>query len=182
MNIYLNKILVPGFDQKMSVTLTLAGKDMSGTGSHTPRAETGDKAKEVSVTTMIRYKDSNDLKQLVSLAEAKNSKGERTIYNIVNATANAMGIRQVCFDADVTAREDSKTEQWQISFRLIEYNSVAEKKELRKTKKKIQTQTAKGTKVVAKKGAADGKPADPNDKDSLVGFEKVLKGAEDKLK
>jgi hypothetical protein len=176
--ILLNKIRVNGFDKKVSVTLPLAGKDMSGTGSHTPRAETGDKAKEVNVSMMIRYIDSKDLKDLVGLAEAKNSKDERTIYNIVNNTANTMGIRQVCFDSDITVREDSNTEQWQISFKLIEYNSVAEKKQLRKAKSKIKSQTAKGTKVISKSAA----PVDPNSKDSLVGFEKVLKGAEDKLK
>lgn len=182
MSLYLNKIRIPGHDQKMSVSLTLAGKDMSGTGSHTARAETGDKAKEITVSAMIRYLDSKDLKQIVGLAEAKNAKGERTIYNIVNVTANTMGIRQVCFDGDVTAREEDKTEMWNVSFKLIEYNSVAEKKEHRKAKSKVRTQTAKGTKVVAKKGKTPATPSDPNSKDSLAGFEKVLKGAEAKLK
>lgn len=178
--IYLDKTKIPGYKQKVSGSLQLAGEDISGTGSSTARAEKGDKAKELNVGTYIRFIDDKDLVLLLALAEAKDKKEERQVYNIINHTANAMGIRQVRFDGDVSIGEEDGTEAWQVSFKLVEYHSVAEKKQQRNQKtskkKKVVAQTKKATTPIVPV------KSDPNDPNALAAFDKVLKGAEAKLK
>lgn len=147
MSIFLNQVRVPGFNEKVSVQLNLAGEDMSGQGSYTPQAETGDKAKEMSVSCQIRMADAGDLKRLMGLAESQNVSGERTIYNVLNKTANAMGMRQVRFQGSVQVREDESLKLWLISFSLIEYKSSAEKKESRAAGFGVGIQAPTGTPV-----------------------------------
>jgi hypothetical protein len=142
MSILLNGIKIPGYNQKVSANLRLESVDISGKTSYTPRAETGDKPKSVSVALQIRFIDDAQLKLIVQLAEAKNDKDERVIYNILNRTANTFGMRQVRFDGDVQAREDQSLELWNVTFELIEYNSTAEKKEQRSAAKKVNEQSA----------------------------------------
>jgi hypothetical protein len=143
-SIHLNQIKVPGFHQKVSVSLSLAADDMSGNSSNTPDAETGDKAKEFTVKTDIRYEDETDLSALVDLAEARNDIDERVIYNILNNTARAMRVKQVRFSGDLTVREDDEVWLWHVTFKLVEYRSVPEKKEQRVEQKKITEQQAAG--------------------------------------
>lgn len=147
MSIHLNGTKIPGHNQKVSVQLNLAGEDMSGQGSYTPQAETGDKPKEISVSTSIRFVDEADLTRLITLAEAKNASDERMIYNVINTTANAMSIRQVRFQGSVQVREDESLKLWLISFNLIEYRSVSEKKQARAAGKTVGTQTPTGTPI-----------------------------------
>jgi hypothetical protein len=162
MSIRLNGIKIPGYNQKVSANLRLESVDISGKTSYTPRAETGDKPKSVSVALQIRFIDEAQLKLIVQLAEAKNDKDERVIYNILNRTANTFGMRQIRFDGDVQAREDQSLELWNVTFELIEYNSTAEKKEQRSTSKKVNEQSA---------GSAAGQSADQTV--DLTRFEKL---------
>jgi hypothetical protein len=142
MSIYLNGIKIPGYNQKVSANLRLESVDLSGKTSYTPRAETGDKPKSVSVALQIKFVDDAQLKLIVQLAEAKNDQNERVIYNILNRTANTFGMRQIRFDGDVQAREDQSLELWNVTFELIEYHSTAEKKEQRSAAKKVNEQSA----------------------------------------
>ncbi|MEQ1636725.1 MAG: hypothetical protein ABL903_08525 [Methylococcales bacterium] len=178
--IYLDKTKIPGYNQKVSGSLQLAGQDISGTGSSTARAETGDKAKELNIGTTIKFVDGNDLTALVALAEAKDTHEERKVYNIINHTAGAMGIRQVRFDGDVSISEEDSTEAWKVSFKLVEYHSIAEKKQQRskkaKNKPKVVAQTKTATQPIVPI------KSDPNDPNALAVFDKVLKGAEEKLR
>lgn len=170
MSIYLNGIKIPGFNQKVSGNLTLKSVDISGKTSYTPRAETGDKGKTISVATVIRCVDEKQLKQLINLAQKKNVALERMIYNIVNTTANAMGIKQVKFDGDVQVREDQNLQQWSVTFELLEYNSVAEIVEQREASKGVTEQTATGV------SAGSGSPTTQTEQTiDLTAFEKVLK-------
>lgn len=171
MSIYLNRVKVPGYDQKVAVQLNLAGEDMSGQGSYTPQAETGDKPKEVSVSLQIKFVDEADLSSLVALAESKNTNDERTIYNILNNTANAMNIRQVRFQGSVNVREDESLQLWSISFSLIEYRSVPEKKQARVKGNEISQQQPTGT------------PVSPvSSQSGLSAFEQIIKKANELLK
>ncbi len=171
MSIYLNQTRVPGFNEKVSVQLHLAGEDMSGQGSYTPQAETGDKAKEISVSLQIRMVDAADLRRLTAMAEARNSANERMIYQVVNATANAMGIRQVRFQGSVQVREDEALQLWSIGFNLIEYRSAAEKKDARASGLAVGTQAPTGTPVTSLPAST-----------GLSEFEKIIQKASELLK
>lgn len=172
MSIYLNQIKVPGYNQKISVQLNLAGEDMSGQGSHTPQAETGDKPKEISVSTVIKFTDAADLNRLMTLAESKDGRDERTIYNILNSTAKAMNIRQVRFQGSVQVREDESLHLWSINFNLIEYRSVPEKKQGRSQALPVGVQTPAGTPVAPSAETQSG----------LSAFEQVIRIASEKLR
>lgn len=148
MSLYLNQIKIPGYEQKIALTLTLAGEDMSGNSSSTQQAEKGDKPKQITVQTLIRFKDEKDLTQLINLAEAKNQADERTIYNVLNNTARAANIRQVRFQGDVQIREEDTIEAWTVNFRLVEYRSIPEKKESRITPAAVVNQQATGEPVI----------------------------------
>jgi len=142
MAIQLDSTKIPGYDQKISATLTLAGEDASGQSSYTTQIETGDKPKALSVSTNIKYDHAADLTRLVNLAEAKNELDERLIYSIINPTAKAMNIRRVHFLGDLTVRENEGVQSWAVSFKLIEFESVAEKKAERVMDKPVLDQAA----------------------------------------
>ena len=149
MSLYLNGTKIPGYNQKVSARLNLAGEDMSGQSSYTSQVETGDKPKEVTVYTEIKFTDAKDLTRLVNLAEARKSTNERVIYNILNHMANAMGIRQVVFQGSLDVHEDDRLNLFVVNFSLIEYASIPEKKEKTKDAKTVSVQEASGTPVTA---------------------------------
>ncbi len=148
MSLILDNTLIPGFDIKVSATLTLAGEDLSGQSSYTPQAETGDKPKAMSVTTNIKFDNPADLTRLVNMAEAKNDNDSRQVYNIINTTAKAMNIRQVTFQGDLQVKEQDSLRAWSVSFKLIEFDSIPEKKEQRATTAAVKEQAAAGVPIV----------------------------------
>jgi hypothetical protein len=172
MSIYLNGSKVPGFNQKIAVHLNLAGEDMSGQGSHTPQAETGDKPKEIGVSLEIRFIDAVDLNRLLTMAEAKNGSDERMIYHIINQTTQTMNIRQVRFQGSLQVRENEDLALWMVSFNLIEYSSVAEKKQARAKGMTVGTQAPTGTPIAATAEPVFG----------LSAFEQVVKKASEILR
>jgi hypothetical protein len=180
MTLWLDKIRVPGYGITLSASLHLAGEDISGDSSSTARAEKGDKAIELNIGLSIRFDDEKDLRLLKKLAEAKDKNDERTIYNILNQTANVLDVKQVRFDGDVSINEEDSVRAWKVSFKLVEYHSVAEKKQARNKKtlkkKKVMAQSKKATSPIVPI------KSDPNDPNALAAFDKVLKGAEEKLK
>ena len=178
MSIYLNGTKIPGYEQIVSMRLTLAGEDMSGNSSITQRAETGDKPKQLSVTTLIRFEDAKDLAKIIRLAEAKTGVRERVIYNIQNETAAACNLRQVRFEGDVQVREETDIYAWTVSFDLIEYRSVPEKKEDRAPISKTGVQFGAGDVVVPNTTPAQQTAGEAN----LTDFEKVLAKVNDILK
>lgn len=149
MSIYLSGTKIPGYNQKISSRLNLAGEDMSGQSSYTSQVETGDKPKEVTVYTEIKFNDAQDLTDLVNLAEARKSTNERVIYNILNNMANAMGIRQVVFQGTLDVHEDDRLNLFIVNFSLIEYASIPEKKEKKQAGKDVSYQDSTGTPVAA---------------------------------
>ena len=189
--ILLNNYQIPGYEQKVSASLSIAGEDMSGQSSSTTQAETGEKAKEISISTHIKFIDAKELTALITVAEAKGGQDERMIYDIINITANAMNIRQVQFQGDVQVHEEDKLRAWAITFKLVEYNSVPEKKQntADKTKAaKVTAQKPTGSTALAKVGeqtkaeAAKTVIAPTPSATELSATEKVLKFLDDKLK
>ena len=169
MSLFLNGAQVRGHSLKVSTTLQLAGEDMSGQGSLAAMAETGDKPKQLTVTMVIKQVNASDLTALIVLAESKDELGERTTYNVNNATAKAMNIRQVRFLGDLVASEDDALRLWKVSFKLTEVKSVPELKQAREKQQPVEDLPAKGEQAAV--------PA-AND---LKRFENLLKWLDDKV-
>ena len=167
MSLYLNKIKVDGHELKLSATLPLAGQDLSGQSSYTQSAETGDKPKQISVRLGIKMNQAEQLQNVVQLAEAKDQNGNRQIYDVVNDTAQAMGIRRVKFQGDLSVNEDENTKQWRVTFKLTEVQSIPERKEARQQAQTVTDQAATGDTVATADTAVP-------DQVQLSDFENVL--------
>ncbi len=176
MSLHLNSQLVRGHDLKVSATLPLAGKDISGESSYSDTAETGDKPKQLNISLQIKFNEAEALGALVSMAEAKDSAGRRVNYNIINRTAEAMRIRLVKFEGDMSVREDESLELWRVTFRLNEVRSVPEKVEARQAPAPVTDIDAEGETVSAAPPAEDAEEAL-----ELSAFEQWLKGIDDGL-
>ena len=161
---------VPGFGLRVSGSFTLKKQDASGDTSSTAKAEKGIKAKTLTVTTQIRYKDESDLRELIRVSEAKGGSGAK-VYTIANTTANAAGIRQVVFSDRVSWDEQEGRKCWNVQFTLAEYKSVPERAESReKAKPASAGQNAGGTVSPAGEGAGEEK---------LEGIWRYVKGFND---
>jgi hypothetical protein len=132
--------------------MALPADDLSGQSSITETGETGNKAKQLTISMAISFKNSAELTKLINLAEATDSNGARVVYNIVNTTAEAWRIRQVVFKNEISSREDESTEQWFVTFKLHEKRSVPEKIESRSASQPAADQAAAGNDVTT--GAA----------------------------
>mgnify|MGYP000213668104 CR=1 FL=1 len=154
MALYLNQQKINGQQLKVAVVLALASEDLSGQSSFAEAAETGDKPKAMTVSMVIRYKQAADLTAMLGLAEAKDSVGERVIYNVVNDTARAMGIRRVRFQGDLNVRENDGNQMWNVSFKLSEMRSVPEIKEARTAPQAVTDQPPTVPTVAAQQGFA----------------------------
>lgn len=115
---------------RITASQELASEDASGQSSSTDSAETGAKAKMLTVTGYILFTDAGHLSDLFNMAEVTEA-GARMIYRISNRTANTLGIKQVRFASKIDAVEQDSTRQWRVNFTLSEYRSVPEKKEQR---------------------------------------------------
>lgn len=126
----LNTQLIKLKSLRITASQTLASEDASGQSSSTDVAETGTKAKMLTVTGLIPFENAENLAQLFEMAEATKD-AARTIYRISNNTASALGIKQVRFSSKIEAVEQETTRQWRVSFSLAEYRSVPQKIEER---------------------------------------------------
>lgn len=115
---------------RITASQALASEDASGQSSSTDVAETGMKAKILSVSGLIAFAEYEFLSQLFNLAEATQD-GARVIYRISNHTASALSIKQVRFSSKIEAAEQETTKQWRVNFSLTEYRSVPQKVEER---------------------------------------------------
>ncbi|WP_413502328.1 hypothetical protein [Serratia proteamaculans] len=163
---------------KVSPKMTIETKDKSGQSSSTTQSENGVKAKELSVSGLVDFKDKALLSRIFALAEAKGSGGEGRRYRIANPVAQAINMRQGMFTGSVEATEQTDKLAWQVSFTLTEQLSTAEKSKGRKAANApgstTKTQSADGT------AAAPSDATDDQEKE-LTGFEKILKKVDDQL-
>lgn len=140
---------------KATVKVSREEKDTSGQKSSTASSDKGVKAKELSITGQIPFRNAEWLKTLFQLAEASDSKGEQVKYRISNMTAEAVNMRMGVFSGDVQAVQDSG-QSWSVSFTLKEKDSVAEKTASRKAKPTKKTKTDKKGKVAGGSSSGSG--------------------------
>ena len=133
---------------EVSLKLPLKNKSVSGSTSATDTVNTGTKAKSLSVAGTLRFNQSEHLSDLIKVAEAEDDDGARRVYNISDDTATAADIRQVIFDGDFNVRKVKELNAWNVTFNLLQKNSVAEAKaERAQTDSNPVTDTATGTAV-----------------------------------
>ena len=171
MTLLLDGTPVRGKGLKVAGALRIESEDLSGQTSNTASAHKGFKPKTLAITMLIPFDDRANLAQLMSLAQATGSGGQRKVYRIVNDTAEAFGVRQVEFSDNVTAREDDTLKAWRISFTLSEKLSIAERVETRRPGNATKQQSAPGQAVG---NSGPGANADNPSGPELTGFEKVL--------
>ncbi|WP_102794309.1 hypothetical protein [Bowmanella denitrificans] len=165
---------IPGNEITLQVTYTIDSDDLSGQGSSTEDAETGNKAQVMRVRLKLDQRQPENLKLIHSLASKLDENGARHIYTIVNTTAEAMGIRQVTFSQELAVREDDTTRVWFCTFLLKEHRSVAEKQQEQQNAKELpeQQQSAQGTAVES----AETQPELTDSEKILQRFENMLAG------
>ncbi|MCH5144108.1 DNA-binding protein [Desulfovibrio sp. UIB00] len=167
----LDDYTVPGFGLNMSIGAQFKDEDASGETSSTAKADKGKKGKKLEVRLSLRFKDANDLSELMRIAEATEN-GDGKIYTITNDTANAAGMRQGRFTGNLKVDEDEKLRMWSISFTLAEHVSVPEMEEARQGTRAASTQTNTGASV----------GSDEEEKEEeLSSIEKVLKYLNEKI-
>ncbi|WP_152219713.1 DNA-binding protein [Pseudomonas sp. SCB32] len=171
MTLLLDGQQVRGKSLKVAASLRIESKDLSGQTSNSESAHTGFKAKTLTITCLIRFADADDLRNLMSLAEATGSGGQLKTYRVVNDTAASFGVRQVQFSDGVSAREDDQLSAWRIQFTLTEKLSNPERVEKRRNASAVTQLSGPGQAVG---GAAGGTGAGAQSQE-LTGFEATLK-------
>lgn len=167
-------------DMAVAFKLPIKSRDISGSGSSTEKLDEGTKAKSLSVSGRIAMVNAADMTELVKLAEARESDGERKIYTIIDDTADAGGIDRVQFSSDLDVREINGIRGWNVTFTLSEFLSTSEKVE--KMKK------AGYTSVTAATASADGTAVASESELALIDegnmgiVRKIAKWANDALK
>lgn len=160
---------------RITASQELATEDASGQSSSTESAETGIKAKMLTVTGFIPFMDEPQLTNLFKMAEATEG-GARTTYRISNKTASALGIKQVKFASKIEAVEQETTRQWNVSFTLAEVRSVPQKKEERAPQVAAAQQGSTGQST-----ASAGGNTPPNTEPELTGIMAFLKKVDEGL-
>ncbi|WP_323600722.1 DNA-binding protein [Pseudomonas putida] len=178
MTMLLNGQKVEGKNLKVTASLSIESEDMSGQTSNTETAHKGFKPKSLAVSLMILYQDTQQLRALMTMAEATETGGQRATYRIVNDTAAAFGVRQVQFSDSVSAREADNLKAWMVQFTLTEKLSNPEKVEKRRPAAAVSQQATSGVAVGSTSGTAGESTGSSSE---LTGFEKVLKHVDDYL-
>lgn len=173
MTLLLDGEQVRGKNIKVTANLQIESDDISGQTSNTDTAHKGFKPKTLTVTLQIPFVDNPFLRNLMRLAEATESGGQRKTYRVVNDTASAFGVRQVEFSDGVSAREDDNVRAWQVQFTLSEKLSNPERVEARRAGNGVTQQGAPGQSVTGPGTGADGGNGEPGK--TLTGFEATLK-------
>ncbi|NIB44764.1 DNA-binding protein [Pseudomaricurvus alkylphenolicus] len=183
----LDDYTVPETELKVRASMRIETKSLGGTTSASDRTNNGIKPKEFTVSLLIPFENERDLTALIKTAETVDSAGRLKVYTINERTANAMNVRQVQFTDNVSVREMEQNEAWRVSFMLVEYFSVAEKKEQRQILDAVKEQLVEGVNVAtltdtaasALKDKATGSILDQTPQ--LTGAESALQFFEDLL-
>ncbi len=173
----LDDYTVPGYGMTVGLNGTFKDEDASGETSGTAKAKKGNKGKKLEVRCSIRFRDADQLRELMRVAEAV-EKGDGKLYTITNDTANTAGMRQGRFTGTIRAEESENVRAWEVSFTLAEHLSVPEMAESRSSKKSAGTQTSQGTEVGP---AEQPKEEAPEEQEELGWIEKGLQYLDDKI-
>ena len=172
MTLQLNQQSVPGQDIKVTIKLPFGDSDLSGQSSSTTSAETGTKAKELSVSLIVPFENKEWLTAIDILAEAQDkTTGARTVYRVGHDAANAIKFYEAKFSRELTIRELEDTQGWQVGFMMKEHLSVPERKSQREPIKPAKQQGGGGDVALDKK-ITDNPDIPPNTELSAV--EKIL--------
>lgn len=166
----LGNYTVPDKERRVSVALRFDEDQLGGQTSSTDTSHKGIKPMLINVYCLIPYLEPKKLTELVTVAQAVTTNGNKKIYDIVEPAANAMKVRQVQFTDTLEVREDFSLRAWGVSFALLEYKSVAEKTEQRQPLANAPAQSANGETVAGDDdGAAD-------ESAPVTGIEKFIAG------
>lgn len=171
----LNDFILRGSELAVNSVLRIETESLGGNTSSSDRAKNGIKPKTLTVSLVIAFKNAEHLSALVQQVESVDTNGKLTVFDIVDDTARAMNIRQVQFNEALNVRQIPEKKAWRVNFTLSEYLSIPEKVEQRQKTQAAQQQSANGEPV------ATASVEDQEGGESLTGFEKVLKFADDAL-
>ena len=167
------------FDLRVSFKLSLKNKEVGSNTSSSDTLNQGTKPKVLTVAGSLVFTEEEHLSNLIKLAEAVKEDGSRQEYTIEDQTANVGDVRQVTFHQDFSVNKMPKYEAWQISFSLLQFNSVAEQKEQRAAPKVEPVADAvTGQVVTAPAEETRGEESQEEDKGFIWG---VLKKLDDAL-
>ncbi|BAE73523.1 conserved hypothetical protein [Sodalis glossinidius str. 'morsitans'] len=111
-------------------TMQFQEKDQSWQTSSTANAEQGIKPKELRVSGVIPFTESEGLTRLFALAGATEG-GRLKRYLVANHTAQAINFRLATFSGSIEAPKQDGKQAWLVTFTLREHLSVPEKKDAR---------------------------------------------------
>lgn len=122
---------IPGKNVKVNASFSIERKDLSGQASNTSFANAGAKPQKVNVSTQIPIAQTKNLTELLEIARACDAKDDPIVYDVSDALCDAMSIRRVIFSGDLSVSESDSLRVYDVSFQLVEYRSVAERREER---------------------------------------------------
>lgn len=143
----LSNYTVPDKELRVTMTMTIEAEDLGAQSSSTDTAHKGIKPKRFNISLIIPFIEQGLLTELTAIAESTQDDGSLTVYDITDRTANAVGVRQVIFCDSLGAREAQSLKAWNVTFSLMEYQSIAEKVEQRREAGEPVEQVADGVAV-----------------------------------
>ncbi|MCX2834446.1 baseplate complex protein [Microbulbifer thermotolerans] len=173
----LNDFILRGSELVVNGRLRIETESLSGNTSASDRANNGIKPKALVVSMVIKFDAADHLHELVRVAEAVDSNSKLVVYDILDDTAQAMGVRQVQFSDDFNVRQIPGQSAWRVNFTLQEYLSVPEKVEQRAQVQAPEAQTAESEGIEGQTVVAE----ESEQQREYTGFERVLKWADDAL-
>jgi len=120
---------IPKHEFNVRFAFGVENKAMDGNTSSTDVSNRGFRAKTLKVSFIIKFNDGKALNDIVRLFEAVDDKGEQIVYDIIDETARATGIRKAIFDGEFLCPANDQGQFWTVSFYLKEQNSTSEKVE-----------------------------------------------------
>ena len=114
----LNGETVKMLNLKVEAVLPFKDKDQSGQTSGTQKSEGGIKAKELTASGVIPFRNVEFLTRIFELAEGVDEGGKQTVYRVSNLTATAINMRQATFTGRLSAPESDSLRAWNVSHLL----------------------------------------------------------------
>lgn len=145
--ITLNGWQVQGYEIRINCGIKLPSDDLSGFGSFALSGDKGVKPGVITVNTKIPFVDASELAELVGQAKSIDENGARTVFTINSDITQAYKIRKAKFNGEVKATELEEVKAWQVTFKLLEVLSTAERSQQQidgKAKENSQTQAVDG--------------------------------------
>ena len=145
--ITLNGWQVPGYETRINCGIKLPSDDLSGLGSFTLSNDNGIKPGVVTINTKIAFVDAGQLAELITNAKQVDENGAKTVFTINSKVTEAYKIRKAKFEGEIKTTELEEVKGWQVTFKMREVLSTAERKQQQidgKAKENSQTQAVDG--------------------------------------